>query len=157
MAKSKVKKVDDREIDHWITTKNGKHLPVDKDGKIIIKSEESKKSSKGKQELTSKQNELLNKLDNMEEESDIISIGGYDYQAVQEAADEGEEWAEELLDGAEFPDSYLKVGKNQWSPATFEDYPPVFNREEMIKKIKSAKPLISSKRELKKYYKEVFE
>lgn len=39
----RVKKTDSREVDHWVSTDDGRHLPIDKDGNIIFGS--SKKST----------------------------------------------------------------------------------------------------------------
>lgn len=50
MAKSKVKKVDDREIDRWVTI-NGRHVPVDANGKIISRTDQSKEFDGIKKEL----------------------------------------------------------------------------------------------------------
>lgn len=45
----RVKKTDNREVDHWVSTDDGRHLPIDKDGNIIFGS--SSKNSTYKKNL----------------------------------------------------------------------------------------------------------
>lgn len=44
----RVKKTDNREVDHWVSTDDGRHLPVDKDGNIIFGGSSKKSTPKSK-------------------------------------------------------------------------------------------------------------
>lgn len=44
----RVKKTDSREVDHWVSTDDGRHLPIDKDGNIIFGGSSKKSTSKSK-------------------------------------------------------------------------------------------------------------
>lgn len=50
----RVKKTDTREVDHWVSTDDGRHLPIDKDGNIIFGSSKKSTSKSGSNKTKSK-------------------------------------------------------------------------------------------------------
>ncbi len=66
----RVKKTDTREVDHWVSTDDGRHLPIDKDGNIIFgsskKSTSKSGSNKGKTYSLDKKSDNNYKITNPE-------------------------------------------------------------------------------------------
>ena len=108
--------------------------------------------------LTADQKDFLAKLDSAKTD-DIISIGGIDYKALERAANNGEEWAEDAME-QELPGVYIKDENGNWNAASYASEGTTFTRDEMIDIIRNSDvlgPKYKGKRATKAYFKRNFE
>ena len=97
-------------------------------------------------ELTKKQQEILNKCLSMKED-EIVTIAGIDYSTLDKLAEENS-WAEWMLE-QEYSGWLLRTSEDSWEPALNCCYPPRYNKEELIELIKNSRPIITDPEEIK--------